>query len=123
MREIKFRAWLKESNEKFREINPFKFIHINHEGELFSDENVIISQFTGLLDKNGKEIYEGDILKSEYNSHEQYACHPVVFKNGSFTVDHNINNCCKPWRGNLYSHHNSEEIIGNIYENPDLIKN
>jgi hypothetical protein len=56
MREIKFRAWHKESKEMFYDGGRHVF-QWKHDGQ-----PVIIEQFTGLLDKNGKEIYEGDIL-------------------------------------------------------------
>lgn len=82
-------------------------------------------QYTGLEDKNDKEIYEGDILKSEYESigiPKRKNCHPVIWSNGRWDCDHSINDCCKPWRGDLNGHHLSEEIIGNIYENPELLK-
>lgn len=64
-------------------------------------------QNTGLTDKNGAEIYEGDIVSlDEYED----VCVPVVFHNGMF--------CVKGF--NWW--HGSSEVIGNIYENPELIK-
>lgn len=78
--------------------------------------------FTGLHDKNGAEIYEGFILSSEYPQEGNKNCHPVFWGNGSWCVDHKTNDCCKPWRGDLAGHHRSEKVIGNIYQNPELLK-
>lgn len=69
-------------------------------------------QCTGLKDKNGKLIYEGDIV---YNSivHSNYI---VVFLNGKFMLQSTISNSY------LETDKNFDEVIGNIYENPELIK-
>lgn len=81
-----------------------------------------VGEYTGLKDENGKEIYEGDILSSEYPVEGNKNCHPVVWGRGRWDVDHSINDCCKAWRGDLNGHHVSEEVIGNIYENPEPLK-
>jgi uncharacterized phage protein (TIGR01671 family) len=69
-----------------------------------------VGQFTGLLDKNGKEIYEGDILGWE-------SCEGT--KNQiRWAVEFSPSRGFKTWS----SSKNDEIIIGNIYENPELLK-
>jgi len=85
---------------------------------LFDVENyaiIAINQFTGLADKNGKEIYEGDILKDKYSD-----LYIVFFKNGSF-VYKSITEKLDLFY-NLSNSNNQWEVIGNIYENSDLLK-
>ena len=108
-------------------------------------EEVELMQFTGLKDKNGKEIYEGDVIAKLHSDWPSCSnCHnspqehmkslevryEVVFKSGQFLGMRNTGKY-NPWEtdndGNthtkLYSGtHGYVEIIGNIYENPDLLK-
>ena len=76
-----------------------------------------VAQFTGVYDKNGKEIYEGDILDF---GNKNYV--PVVFDNGCFNVfdeplGWDFNSEEIPVKTNF----NYCEIVGNIYENPELL--
>ena len=73
-----------------------------------------VGQFTGLTDKNGKKIFEGDILEVyENEQHKQRVL--VFFEKGHFVVSHYaINLLCER---NLKS-----EVIGNIHDNPELLK-
>ena len=95
------------------------------------DENTI-SQFTGLHDKNGKEIYEGDILRN-INHYENkkpfYNYHKVIFNNDYLGYSAiNLGNKSESllMSGNcqlfVYVKNVDFEVIGNIYENPELLK-
>jgi len=132
MMEIKFRAWDKDKKEMY-----FNFqIWSDGKGETFTGKNWELMQYTGLKDKNRKEIYEGDIVKINtlYSSprlkkwDENYVIKADVryvegckFEAISFTLKgciRKINNF-DGW--GLYDSYNFE-VIGNIYENPELIK-
>lgn len=105
MREIKFRAWDKENR-------VMKFVGLDSVA-MVADEGHELMQYTGLLDKNGKEIYEGDYLLRHS---------PSLGYSKRFTVRWDNKRCC--WDGlrsvdgvNL----KTVEVIGNIYENPELV--
>ncbi len=134
MREIKFRAWSKSEN-LMGEVTGFRFSKSQHpfvnarfrkngktvdEGYHFGQEdgcdNVILMQFTGLYDKNGNEIYEGDIVTGLFN-HTDIIGHIVYGSDATFFIN----------RKGLYGIglNNAEdwlEVIGNIYENQELLK-
>lgn len=139
-REIKFRAWhkldgymiLPEQCEKF-EINftpkcfkGFSFwIKFKGSGELLgSDKHIDLMQYTGLKDKNGIEIYEGDIVKYErkcYDKEEVYTVdviNEVIFMFGSFKH----RDSQYGWEGEGLIPLDECEVIGNIHQNPELIK-
>ena len=110
-REIKFRAWGPNSRHMWSWEGLTELVR-----ELGDNGEKILMQYTGLKDKNGTEIYEGDIL-----------CHKVVppgfveFADGSFVfnqgeTNQGLNRLCMDRTKRL-------GIIGNIYENPELLEN
>jgi uncharacterized phage protein (TIGR01671 family) len=83
--------------------------------------NVVLEQFTGLLDRNGKDIYEGDILISARTK----AKFIVEYLGGGF-IQHPIEFdtlSSKDPSDYIYWEWNELEIIGNIHENPELLEN
>jgi len=103
MREIKFRAWHKGSEVMCK---PLKL-----ELAGMYDSDYIVMQFTGLKDKNGKEIYEGDILQLDYANKDRIVCEYVVYGNVSRFI---MGEEEVVFTGGA-------EVIGNIYENPELL--
>jgi uncharacterized phage protein (TIGR01671 family) len=125
MREIKFRAWNSDKNKMVYSSDLFQSRSIIFllrweaiPGGMWKEQiadrfNGELMQFTGMHDKNGKEIYFGDIVRGMNAS-----------------MGHDENREVKPfkWYGispfceTEYSSHAAVDVIGNIYENPDLLK-
>jgi uncharacterized phage protein (TIGR01671 family) len=117
MREIKFRAW----NERYKRVDEC-YIHI-HLNRAYSSDDLILMQYTGLKDKNGVEIYEGDVLESKCS------IFLVDFRDGSFLLI-NDPTCKAEAEGECKTDILNKssigiynlEVIGNIYENSELLK-
>ena len=125
MREIKFRAWLKEEKKMvnvetlFIGINRLCFGNSKTEDLFFRDfEEVELMQYTGLKDKNGKEIYEGDILFfRDENMKYIVVWQDTAFIIKSIEIRKYLEKMC--W---LDDTEICCEIVGNIYENKNLLE-
>jgi uncharacterized phage protein (TIGR01671 family) len=123
MREIKFRAW----NEKHRKWIEPATIGIVADGIMFyadgiwklnPEDGIQIMQFTGIKDKNGKEIYEGDIVISTLETTLGFTKVTYSMVEGKgislarliYAIENDLA------RGEKI------QVIGNIYENPELLK-
>ena len=129
MREIKFRAWDREleewTNYSISNINGNIIDFYNKEAGFWESdregERFILCQYTGLKDKTGKEIYEGDIVREIGDDYT-----PVYTKGIYMAL--NIEQLKYPEEHRQFSTQfnvvwkNGCEILGNIYENPELLK-
>lgn len=135
-RVIKFRAW----NKIREEMVPVAQVQFGDDGSaltllvetaplqhgtwpLVDGESCYLMQFTGLKDKNGKEVWEGDCMLTDDVHHDYEGgvainalpngkIHPVVFRDGAFFAGD------EP----LFEYASAWDVAGNIYENPELLK-
>lgn len=126
MREIKFRAWDNKN------LGWCFYTNADCMKNLYNP-NCIIMQSTGLKDKNGKEIYEGDIVSEKVNRNVEEMLDgtkvfprwveigrwPVEFYDNCFVLKGLMNG---NYQSKYYPSLKTLEIIGNIYENPELLK-
>ncbi|MDU2048647.1 MAG: YopX family protein [Clostridium perfringens] len=126
-REIKFRGW-DSVNEVMLPVESINFregyVSLNEGDNSLTDtlEMIELMQYTGLKDKNGKEIYEGDILSIKIYSGDKVIVEGktvVEFKDGCFGVIWGHDKAFL----SLNSFFKAKfEVIGNIYENPELLR-
>jgi len=139
MREIKFRAWDTENKKIYYDVqnahDGLGDIPIQSFGVLLDntkeetrwpgDPLYVLMQYTGLKDRNGREIYEGDLVQiKELNSYFEYRDQlenlivPVVYNPDAYCFQLNADDC--GW-GRLSLDLAELLVIGNIYENPELL--
>lgn len=122
MREIKFRAWEESAEfmvDNFETKDCFQSV-LTGENEYTYDYTIM--QYTGLKDKNGKSIYESDIVSDHVGiGVVKYATYNAAFR--VCYVNGEDKGFCK-WFADyaLKGERESIEVIGDIYENPELIK-
>jgi uncharacterized phage protein (TIGR01671 family) len=137
-RKIKVRVWSKslerfltkdewfldfDGNLHFRDYTIGEGEWATESLEEVPDENYIVQQFTGLSDKNGKEIYEGDTCIYIPN----FEPAPIVFSNtlAGFVFDssrrHNIDKKYGDYIPMHREYWNYYEVVGNVFENPELV--
>ena len=97
-------------------------VTIRKDGEIFPYEVIpeTVGQYTGLTDKNGKKIFEGDIVGHYSNYRKKYDIGTVKY--GDFNCS-----CCQGEYGWFFENedireHSSCDVLGNIYDNPELLK-
>ena len=119
MRTLKFRAWNRDEMEYIEDMYWFEENYYHSTDYNGGD---ILMQFTGLHDKNGIPIYEGDIIDIllRFYDCESFEMAVIEFRSGAFWFDaKQVGYVDCNW------HHYNEsdrQVIGNIYENPELLK-
>ena len=114
MREIKFRAWDKEELT----MTPPELMSLMPNCIKSEDDLDVFMQYTGLKDKYSNEIYEGDIISQPYvdfGNNLSTMIGEVIYSRDSFVIDNKKDQTLEVVMGYC-------EVIGNIYENPELLK-
>lgn len=125
MRDIRFRCkcldngeWKYGSLIAFHDWEGNRHVKIVDDvGNIYAADPATVGQYTGLKDKNSKEIYEGDVLRWFVN--DLISTAPVEYRDGAFWMVRDINTGHGVWNDWLRGEY---EIFGNIHDNPELLK-
>ena len=152
MREIKFRVWDKKTKKMRQLVNivfnagfgvepndnTIKLIWVKGKDiiedkdiQIQREDNFELMQYTGLHDESGKEIYEGDIVRFKhrditimapvkYGEWQESKCDEYDCPHYGYYIDYKWDNYCENTGFDLYE--KIVEVVGNIYENPELLK-
>ena len=124
MKEFKMKAWLKKENKMVAIIGidlNYQYIRYTDDGNLFKDDykiaefkDIELLQFTGTKDKSGQELYEADVILFNDGIDDIYGLISYDDDEGTYRVSYeNITEHLSDLEGDF-------EIVGNIFENPDL---
>lgn len=119
---LKFRAWLKKRQEMDNEIDHISWL----EDELYcigdgitymvSAEDLVLMQSTAMVDRDGRIIFAGDIVKMSKDVYSEPTCYEVVrHRGGAYRLESKQHGC------ELWLRHTDCEVVGNVYENKELL--
>ena len=119
---LRFRAWLKQKQKMDNEIDHISWL----EDELYcigdgitymvSAEDLVLMQSTDMVDRDGKMIFEGDIVKMAKDVYSEPTYYEVVrHRGGAYRLESKQHGC------ELWLRHTDCEVVGNIYENKELL--
>lgn len=112
----RYRAWDKET----KTMNGMAEIYRNRNQEIElhpRDENIILMQSTAMVDRDGNIIFEGDIVKMSKDVYSEPIYYEVVRHRGGAYRLESKQHGCELWLRNADC-----EVVGNVYENPELLE-